>query len=89
MAFRVRCEVRSAEFRRSREGVSKDGKTRLYCKFEDFDGNDFEVSVNDPNLVSSCRQLVKGQICDLDILCNATTDYSFISLLSEPMLLGD
>lgn len=89
MAFRVRCEVRSAEFRRYREGQSKDGKTRLYCKFEDFDGNDFEVSVNDPNLVASCRSLVKGQVCDLDVLCNATTDYSFVALLSEPMLLSE
>lgn len=84
MAFRVHGEVKQAEFRRYRENPGKDGKIRLYAKFEDFDGNDFEVSVNDATLIESCRNLRKGSIYDLDVLFQATTDYSFIALLSVP-----
>lgn len=86
MAISAHVTMEQAEFRRYRESVGKDGKPRLYCTFEDFDGNSNQVSVTDVNLISSCKQkLVKAHIYALDLMVRAGDEYSYMVLLSEPM----
>lgn len=85
MAYKVHAQLPQCEVRRVTETKTKKGEDLLLLKCEDYDGNDFEVSVRNPDLIASCRSLRKADMVDLDVLCTASTEWSYISLLSVPM----
>lgn len=85
--MRLHTYMMDCEIRRVQEGVrSKDGKPYVLLKCEDMQGDPFEVTCNDTELIPSLYHFKKGDMVDLPVTIMATDKYQFVSLDNAPVL---
>lgn len=89
MAFLIDAVIDDYEVRGVTTGTSKKGNTFKAIKLESKDGRSCEVSCTDDALFSFVDSLSKGDVITCKVRAVSAQKYSYISLLSAPVVKGN